>query len=271
MRSSGRATGWPGPRRAPFAGAVMAALGTFVVAAGSVTAQQPSPTGWAPSWSPAPPDASIEVIRDTFDSPGAWWQGSDDVGASSVADGIMFWTISQDRSSIWDAMDLPTPLQEARVEAVVRVYEGIGAGGPLCAGTNESERAIWAGVNGDGEWLVGRIADSRVQVIERGEVAGVLGENAWLGPLTQLLVTLECTVEPVGADHYTVWIEGVQVADVTDEPVGPFLRAGLVASADEGGVSVLFDDFAVFGGPEALGSPDASAAAAPSPSSVPAE
>jgi hypothetical protein len=45
------------------------------------------------------------------------------------------------------------------------------------------------------------------------------------------------------------------VADVTDEPVGPFRRAGLVATADEAGFSVTFDDYAVFGGPEGSPSP----------------
>ena len=271
MRISGRDTARRSPMRAPFAGAVTAALGMVVVAAVSVTAQQPSPTGWTPTWSPAPPDASDEVVRDSFDSAGTWWIGSDDVGTSNIVNGDLRWTIAKDRQSIWDATTLPGPLQEARVEATVLVEDGVGAGGPLCAGADESEHAIWAAVNGDGQWLVGRIADSHVQVIQRGETPIVRRHDVPVGAPYPTLVTLECTVDPEGVDHYTVWFEGVQVADVVDERFGPFTRAGLIASADKAGLSVLFDDFAVFGGPEALGSPDASAAAASSPSSVPAE
>ncbi|MET0772091.1 MAG: hypothetical protein ABWZ82_03320 [Candidatus Limnocylindrales bacterium] len=258
---------------------MMAALGMAALATGGVTAQDPSPTSdtsgpipeWTPAWSPGPPDATHEIRRDTFDASGTWWTGSDDVGTSRVTFGDLRWTIAQDGQSIWDVFDLPLPLQEARVEASVVVEEGTGAGGPLCAGSDESRRAIWAGVNGDGEWLVGRIADSRVQVIERGEMPIVRRHDVPVGAPYPKLVTLECTVDPEGVDHYAVWIEGVQVADVVeDEPVGPFLRAGLIASADEAGLLVVFDEFAVFGGPEALGSPGPSAAVVPSPSSAPA-
>jgi len=256
---------------------VVVVLGIVAISAAAVTAQEPSPTGWTPTWSPAPPDASHAVVRDPFDAAGTWWIGSDEVGTSNIVGGDLRWTIAKDRQSIWDATTLPMPLQEARVEATVLVEDGVGAGGPLCAGADESERAIWAAVNGEGEWLVGRIADSHIQVIERGETPIVRRHDVPVGAPYPTLVTLECTVDPEGADHYTVWFEGVQVADVVDEPFGPFLRAGLIASADEAGFAVLFDDFAVFGGPEAVGSPDASAAAergasaAPSPSGVPTQ
>jgi hypothetical protein len=261
MRSSGRGAAGGHRMRVAMAGALATALGTVALAASAVLAQSPSPAGsaeppgWSPSWSPAPPDAARQIVRDAFDPPGPWWTGSDETGTSSIAGGRMRWTIVEDRRSIWDAPELPAPEGEVRVEATVLVEEGLGAGGPLCAGSETGERAIWAGVNGGGEWIVGRIVDSRVQVIERGERPRVRRHDVPVGAPYPLLVTLECTVDPEGADHYTVWIEGVQVADVVDEPIGPFLRAGLMATADEAGFEVLFDDFAVFAGPELLPSP----------------
>jgi hypothetical protein len=233
------------------------ALGILVAASGAVAAQDASPaaSGLPPSWSPAPPAATLELVRDTFDAPGDWWVGSDDVGTSSIADGGMRWTIVQDGRSIWDTPELPSVQDVVRVEAAVLVEDGIGAAGPVCAGSDTGERAIWAGVNGDDEWLVGRIADSRVQVIERGDLARVLPEDAWIGAPVPLLVTLECAVGVATTDSIAVWVEGVRVAEVVDERVGPYLRAGLMATADEAGLAVLFDDFAVFGGPQASPSP----------------
>ncbi len=239
-------------------GAVVIAVGMVALATGAVMAQDASPAaspGGTPSWSPAPPDAVIEVARDTFESRGPWWTGSDEVGSSSVADGVMRWTIAQDGRSIWDTPDLPAQLDEVRVEANVLVEEGIGAGGPVCAGPDTGELAIWAGVSRDEEWLVGRIVGSRMQVITRGDLKRVLDEDDWIGAPRPLLVTLECTVAAEGDDHYTLWVQGIQVADVVDEPVGPFLHAGLMATADEAGLAVVFDDFAVFAGTEEAPSP----------------
>lgn len=262
--------------RAVLVGTMVVALSMLTAATGAVIAQEPSPAsstpspGWTPGWTPAPPDATHVIVRDTFDAPGEWWTGSDDIGTSRLVDGGLRWTIDQDRRSIWDTPELPRALDEVRVEATVLVEDGSGGGGPLCAGADTGERAIWAGVNGDGEWIVGRIADTHVQVIERGETPIVRRHDVPVGAPYPVLVTLECIVDPEGADHYTVWFEGVQVADVVDEPVGPFLRAGLVATADEAGLSILFDDYAVFGGSDVATSPAPSARGAPpSPGSTP--
>ncbi len=228
------------------------ALGSMVVVAtGTATAQDPSAAG-SPVSSPAPSGPTGELVRDTFDAPGPWWVGSDDVGTSSVADGVMRWTVIKDGRSIWDTRDLPVPQDRVRIEATVMVENGTGAGGPVCAGTDTAERSIWAGING-AEWLVGRLTDSRIQVIERGDLAAVLDEDVWIGAVP-LRVTLECAVDD-GGDRSTVWIEDVEVADVVGEPIGPFEEAGLIAIADQAGLTVLFDDFAVVGAPETAPSP----------------
>jgi hypothetical protein len=240
--------------------ALLALASMVAVAAGTASAQDPSPVGSQAS-SAAPSDTTTtEFLRETFDAPGPWWVGSDDVGTSSVADGVMRWTISKDGRSIWDTRELAVPQDRVRVEATVMVEDGVGAVGPVCAGRDTANRAIWAGVNG-AEWLVGRLIDSRIEVVERGNLASVLDEDMWIGAVP-LRVRLECAVDD-GADRSTVRIEGVEVADVVGEPIGPFEEAGLIAIADQAGLTVLFDDVTITGGPDA---PDAP----PSPSGAPA-
>lgn len=213
----------------------------------------PSAT-WTPSWSPAPPTAADPIVRDEFLDPGPWWTGSDDIGSSMVADGAMRWAIHGEHRSIWDSFELPEALGSVRVDSSVLVDTGSGGGGPLCAGSDPGEHALWAGVNGDGEWLVGRIVDTHLQVIERGEIPMVRRHDVPVGAPYPLLVTLECSSDPIAGDRARVWVSGIQVADVADVPVGPYLRAGLTASADQPPFAITFEDFEVFAG-SAMASP----------------
>jgi hypothetical protein len=243
-----------------FATLLVAAAGTRVIlgqspspaalpSASSQPYPSPAPT---PSWTPAPPVASREIIRDPFDTPGSWWTGSDEIGTSRLAVGGMRWRIAQDRRSIWDLMDLPGPLDRVRVEAAVLIEQGTGGGGPICAGDDPGARSLWAMVNGDGEWLVGRIVDGHVQVVDRGDLPIVRRHDVPVGAPYPLLVTLECAVDPsLEGDRATVWIDGAQVADVVDQAVGPYVSVGLTATADQKGLAILFDDFAAYDAPPA--------------------
>jgi hypothetical protein len=226
-------------------GAAVMAEGASPSLAPSASTSGPSAT-WTPTWSPAPPSETAPIFRDEFRDAGSWWTGSDDVGSSTVAGGALHWTIGQEHRSIWDSIDLPAPLDRVRVDASVLVEQGIGGGGPLCAGADAGEHAIWAGINGDGEWLVGRISDTHLQVIDRGETPTVRRHDVPVGAPYPLLVTLECTSDPAG-DHAKVWVSGIQVADIVDAPVGPYLRAGLTASGDTPPFAITFQDFEVFG------------------------
>jgi hypothetical protein len=191
----------------------------------------------------------VAIERDGFDEPGTWWIGSDDVASSVVTGGNMLWTIKADGTSVWDDVGLSTPLDRVRVDATVLVGDGSGGGGTLCAGADAGTHSLWAGINGDGEWLVGRIVDTRLQLAERGDAPRVRRHDVPVGAPYPWLVTLECTADPVAGDRVRLWVEGVQVADVVDDAVGPYARVGLVGSADTGGLSITFDDFTVYGDP----------------------
>jgi hypothetical protein len=199
-------------------------------------------------------------MRDTFDTPGDWWTGSDEVGSSTLADGGFRWVIHEDRRSVWDTRDLERPLEVVRVDATVLVEQGSGGGGPLCGGADPARRSLWAGVNGDGEWILGRILDSRVQVVDRGELPAQRRQDVPVGAPHPLLVTLECMIDPIGTGHgATLWIDGTQVVDVAGEEVGPFATVGLTATGDREGFSILFDDFAAYDRPgDVEGSPSPS-------------
>jgi hypothetical protein len=208
----------------------------------------PSAT-WIPSWSPESPSSSDPIVRDEFLEAGPWWTGSDEIGTSGVAKGALRWTIGQERQTVWDSVVLPAALDQVRVDASVLVDEGNGGGGPLCAGADPGVHALWAGINGDGEWLVGRIADTHLQVIDRGEIPTVRRHDVPVGAAYPLLVTLECTSDPTAGDRARVWVSGIEVADVVDVPTGPYLRAGLTASADQPPFAITFEDFEAFAGP----------------------
>lgn len=222
------------------------------------------PSAWPERWEPGPPVSTHEIVRDAFDTASVWWVGSDDSGSSSIRNGEMAWVITQDDQVIWDSRDLPGALDRVRVEAAVLVDQGSGGGGPLC-GDADVTHALWAGLNGDGEWLVGRIVDGHLQVIDRGDQPRVRRHDVPVGAPYARLVTLECSAAPTG-DRAVVWVDGVQVADVTDDPVGPYTSAGLVASADQKGLRVLFDDFAILDAPSTPASPGVSSAPSLDPS-----
>lgn len=207
-------------------------------------AASPSPQGSpASSWAPG------HLLEDDFTTqradPRPWWIGSDDFASSAYVDGGMRWQLHQ-AGLIWDTIGFGQDSDRVRVSAEVVVEQGSGGGGPVCGtGGNEDGRYLWAGINGDGEWLVGRIIDRHLHISARGERPIIRRHDVPTGDLIPWRVTLECSTDPLGdGDHMTVWIQDVQVADVQDEQVGPYDLAGLAAASDGPGFAIVFDDFA---------------------------
>lgn len=230
------------------------AAGTVLVLAGSgiSVAQSPSaaPVVDAPSLpgvqaSPAASPIPDPVFVETFDQPNdLWWTGKDERENTRYADGGLRTTLRvKGGSSAWQWVDLTAPTDHVRVEITMLVEKGSGGGGPICGDAAGDGRWFWGGINGDGEWLVGRILGSRVQVADRGERPVVRDHDAPVGAPYPVPVVLECQVDPSGGgDRVALWVQGVQVADLVDEAIGPYLQVGMITAGDEAGVTVWFDD-----------------------------
>jgi hypothetical protein len=253
-------------RRAIAGGAVLVLAASGISAAQSPSA---SPVVDAPSLpgveaSPAPSVLPDPVFVETFDQPNdLWWTGRDKRENTRYAAGGLRTTLRvKGGSSTWQWVDLAAPTDHVRVEIMVLVEEGSGGGGPICGDAAGDGGWFWGGINGDGEWLIGRILGSRLQVADRGEQPIVRNPDAPVGAPYPVPVVLECQVDPTGGgDRVVLWVEGVEVADIVDEAIGPYAHAGMVTAGDEAGVTVWFDDLQVWD----LAAPAATASPVPSP------
>ncbi len=194
-----------------------------------------APVGWL--------GASEEVYRDDFATPSGWLITDDEVGRSAYEDGGLAMTVKADGSSIWDDHRLPEAHAVLRVEALVSGLEGSGGAGVACGSSLGLPRYLFAAVNGDAEWVFGRIIDGRLQVIDTGPLPGDIDEQA-------VRVGIECASSPdEGGDHVLVTMNGAGVdLPEFDIPVGPYDAATLVMSADSAPLSVVFDDLLVHAG-----------------------
>jgi hypothetical protein len=203
-----------------------------------------APSPGEPSPGPASSLPGV-LLQEDFSRPGDWWVGSDRFSTNAYRDGGYGVQMNRGGRSQWDWRKLPDARDRLKVEALVLVEQGQGAGGPICGAAGGNDSWFWAGTNG-AEWLVGRIADTRLQVAERGPLPMVRDPDAPVGGALPSRVTLECAVDPDGAgDRVVVWVDGVQVADIVDSAIGPFDKGGLVYSSDRKGARLLFDDLVV--------------------------
>ena len=99
----------------------------------------------------------------------------------AYADGGLRVVLRKGPYSTWQWRALDAPSDVLQVEAVILVEKGSGGGGPICGPMEGQEPWHWAGVNGDGEWLVGRIAGTHLQVAARGELPVVRDPEAPVG------------------------------------------------------------------------------------------
>lgn len=219
------------------AGVPTALLAVATMMSGAA-AQDASPTMRA---GPGLLGATTEVWRDDLSAPSTWEVLSDDTGATAYTDGQLAMSVTADRQSVWDDHQLDRPWPVLRMEAWVATT-GEGMAGVGCGSSLGLPRWLWAGTDGAGGWLWGRIIDTRLQVVDRGELpVQVDGRHVTLA--------IECASDPAtGGDHVSVTTDGVQVATGFDIPVGPFDKATLLVSADTAPEEARFDDVVVLAG-----------------------
>jgi len=208
-----------------------------------VTAAALAPGASAQESSPAPGllGADTEVFRDDLSAPSVWEEISDDTGATAYADGRLVMSVIADGSNVWDDLELDAPADVLRVEAWVATT-GDGMAGVACGSSLGVPRWLWAGTDGAMGWLVGRMIDGRLQLIDRGDLPiEVDGRHVTLA--------IECASSPAeGGDHAVITANGIPVATLFDIPVGPYGAATLIVGADAPPVEALFDDILVHTG-----------------------
>jgi hypothetical protein len=191
------------------------------------------------------------VWRDDLSSPSTWEVVADDVGTTEydLENGDLLMSVTADRSSVWDDHVLDQAYPVLRVEAWVATA-GAGASGVACGSSLGLPRWLWAGIDGDRGWVFGRIIDTRLQVLQRGDLPTETGTDG-----RRATLAIECASDPAsGGDHAVVTANGIFLAGAFDIPVGPYDKASLVVTADNAPVRARFDDVVVHAG-EAYAAP----------------
>ena len=211
------------------------------------------------------------VYTDDFSSTDGWGVLDEDDAHIEGADGGLRFRLLADDSSRWTWHTLDAAQTVLRVGIEATLEPGTGSAGPMC-GSGGDDPSFFAGVvNNAGEWVLARIVNSVTTVIERDAVPGLdLSQGGTVS------IELECAVTGDGGDRIGLFVDGVNVADVTDaSSFGPYLDAGLFASVATQPFEVRFDDARVLGGDtyapvvvDAL-APTAAPSAAPQPSGPP--
>ena len=257
----------------------VAAVGV-TLAAGGAQGASPSPAREEATASPpvasvlpsASPGVPVPVLTEPFDAPSdRWWTGRDERERTAIEDGVLRTRLrTKGASSTWQWVDLPAATDRVRVQAQVLVERGPGGGGPICGDAAGDGHWYWGGINGDGEWLLGWISGSRVHVEQRGDRPVVRDPEAPVGAPYPVPVTLECAVGPDGAsDRVTLAVQGVPVAEMAKQRVGPYPQVGLMVAGDKAGVTVTFDDLLAWDAAALEAAPAPSPTASPSGSPPP--
>jgi hypothetical protein len=205
--------------------------------------------------------ADTVVLTEPFDVEADWMGiGSDETGENALVDGALFSSVIAPSGNIWTDLALDEPVEVLRVQADVTLDGRPGtAAGPACGTSHGLPRYLVAGVNQDGWWL-GRLIDTRLQVIVAGDLPAVPGEGQ------ALTVAIECASVPdEGGDLVTMSVDG-QAVDVDlprlEIPVGPYDRAALLVATDRRRGHATYDDLLI-----STGAAHAPAVAQPDPAS----
>lgn len=230
---------------------------TAMIAIVTAAARAPVVVAQDPSTVPGLLGATTEVFRDDLSAASVWEAISDGTGITAYVDGGLEISVVADGSTVWDDHELDTPADVLRVEAWVAT-SGDGMAGVACGSSLGLPRWLWAGTDGDSGWLVGRMIDGRLQLVDRGDLpVEVDGRHVTLA--------IECASSPAeGGDHAVVTADGIPVASLFDIPVGPYDKATLLVGADTAPEEARLDDILVHTGPVYV-APDSDLFASPAP------
>src|SRR5688572_5944142 len=221
----------------------------FMAPASAVVAQgeEPSPRPGA-TLKPGQLGATDEAYRDAFDVAPEWLDlGEDESGRTALEDGHVFMSVIGPGSNYWDHIALPSAAGVVRVEAMVELDGSAGsAAGPACGSAVGLPRWFVSGINGGGEWWLGRLVDGRLQVVDRGSLGADPASRS------AIRVAIECASAPSeGGDYVLMTVDDRLVAasmPLLDIPVGPYDKAGLLVATDGEQGSATFDDLIVHTG-----------------------
>jgi hypothetical protein len=226
-------------------GRSLAGLGVGSLLAGALIAPVTAQDETAPPEVPSTPaevvtlGANQIVLRDGFDVPAAWGTVDDDSGAIEYGDGVMRFVLREVPNAKWNWLDLVRQAPVLWVRASLGMRAGGGAGGAMCGTAAVPPVHVFAIVSTDGEWIIGRTSGSELGVYERGP----LPPRNDLSDGGSAVVSLECAMTGPAGDRVAMWIDGMNVADISiPEALGPYSSAGLYGEGYEEGFRVVFDD-----------------------------
>jgi hypothetical protein len=229
--------------RSPGAAGV-AALLLMSTAAGPTAAQDVSTrsTAAAPPAEVITLGADTEIFRDDFGIAGTWGVSENDAGSVQYADGGLRFTTTAVPNTRWSWLDLEAMTPVLWVRAAVEMASNGGAAGSMCLTSGTSPTLLFGIVNTEAEWVVGRATDSEMAVLARGQLPTSID-------LTQggtAIVSLECAMTGTSGVRVAVWVDGVNVADVSvPDASGPFSGPGLYGEGYVEGFAVTLDDVVV--------------------------
>ena len=227
----------------PLAGlGVVSLLAVAGVAPAAAQGTSTLPVTWVPAGEVITLGADTEILRDDFGAVGYWGVSGDDAGRIEYADGALRFSTTTAPDYRWTWVDLEAQAPVLWVRAAVDMAIKGGAAGPMCLTRGTSPSLLFGVVNTDGEWVVGRTVDANVSVLARGPLPPSID-------LTQggrAIVSLECAMTGMSGGRVAVWVDGVNVADVSiPETVGPFSGPGLFGEGYVDGFAVTVDDVVV--------------------------
>ncbi len=221
-----------------------AALLLVSTVAGPAAAQDVStrPAAAAPQAEVITLGADTEIFRDDFGITGTWGVSENDAGSVRYANGGLRFSTTAAPNMRWSWVDLEAMAPVLWVRSAVEMASNGGAAGPMCLTGGTAPTLLFGIVNTEAEWVVGRAADPNVTVLARGP----LPANIDLTQGGTAIVSIECAVTGTPGVRVAVWVDGVNVADVSvPDASGPFSGPGLYGEGYAEGFAVTLDDIVV--------------------------